>query len=112
MKRKTFNIIRDSVFKSCAETNAKKSSDYATEDVLSNFKRLSGVAKIMDLDIQTPHGYALFMSVMKIDRINNLTKSNKSATCEPIDDSFIDCVNYTILAYAILKEVSNAKDTD
>lgn len=78
----------------------KKSADYATVDVLSNFKRIAKVVDAIGLDITTPTGYALFMALMKIDRINNILTCNKDPQNESIEDSFMDLSNYVELAYA------------
>ena len=76
-----------------------KGADYATVDVLSNFKRVSDIVKSMNLSIDTPVGYALFMTLMKIDRINNLISNNKIPNNESVEDSFKDGINYFKLAY-------------
>lgn len=76
-----------------------KGSDYANTDVLSNFKRLSSVVKALSLSLETPTGYALFMVLLKIDRINNLISSGKEPNNESIEDSFKDGSNYLKLAY-------------
>lgn len=81
-----------------------KSNDYATEDVLSNFKRLATAAKALNLNVQTPEGYALYMVLMKLDRINNLFTSGKMPSNESIEDSFGDLINYAKLAFCITKE--------
>lgn len=81
-----------------------KGKDYASEDVLSNFKRLSGAAKALGIDVHTPEGYALYMVLMKIDRINNLLTSGKTPNNESVEDSFGDGVNYLKLAYLCYKE--------
>jgi hypothetical protein len=81
-----------------------KGSDYATTDVLSNFKRLSEMSSILNLDTRTPEGYALFMVLMKLDRICNLLTSNKTPSNESVEDSFNDMDNYSFLAQCILKE--------
>lgn len=88
-------------------TLKKKGTDYATEDVLSNFKRLSSVAKALNLSLHTPEGYALFMVLMKIDRINNLLTSGKTPSNESVEDSFGDGINYFKLAYLCYKEAEN-----
>ncbi len=81
-----------------------KGADYATEDVLSNFKRLSAAAKALNISIHTPEGYALYMVLMKIDRINNLLTSGKTPSNESVEDSFGDGINYFKLAYLCYKE--------
>lgn len=81
-----------------------KGADYGDEDVLSNFKRVSGVVKTMNFDIKTPHGYAMFMVIMKLDRINNLLTRGATPNNESVADSFIDGINYFKLAYMCYKE--------
>lgn len=83
----------------------KKGNDYAQDiDVLENFKRLSAAAKILKINISTPTGYALFMVVMKIDRITNLISQEKQPENESIEDSFKDGVGYLKLAYLLQKD--------
>ena len=83
-----------------------KGSDYATEDVLSNFKRISLAAKAIGIDVQSPYGYAMFMVLMKMDRINNLLSSAKVPSNESVADSFEDGINYFKLSYLCYKEIS------
>lgn len=82
----------------------KKQLDYADIDVLSNFKRLSTVVKTLNLNLNNPVSYALFMSLLKIDRINNLLSSEKEPSNESIEDSFIDLLGYAKLAYLCFVE--------
>ena len=86
----------------------KKRKDYASIDVLSNFKRMGNVMNNMHLvelfKTEPALAYALTMAVMKIDRIINLKKQGKTPSNESIEDSFMDLRNYTSLAYAIEKE--------
>lgn len=77
----------------------KKGEDYASADVLSNFKRLSTAAKAMNLNMSTPESYAMFMVLLKIDRINNLISEGKKPGNESLEDSFIDAIAYMKLAY-------------
>lgn len=85
----------------CNVVNLAKGKDYATADVLSNFKRLASAAQALDIDTRSPEGYALFMVLMKIDRINNLLKVRykRQPVNESIKDSFVDGINYLKLAY-------------
>lgn len=83
----------------------KKGADYArNDDVLGNFKRLSAVASMLKIDVHTPMGYALFMAVMKIDRIANLLHEGKGPENESLEDSFKDGAGYLKLAYLLAKE--------
>ncbi len=90
--KKTINILKS------------KGEDYANEDVLSNFKRMSNAAKMLNIDVYNPTGYALFMVLLKIDRISNLMASNKEPNNESLLDSFEDGINYMKLAYLCEKE--------
>lgn len=77
-----------------------KRGDYGKDiDVLSNFKEVSGAAKILGIDVHNPTGYALFMVLLKIARLSNLLNSGKTPNNEAIDDSFFDGINYFKLAY-------------
>ncbi len=82
------------------EVSKSKGEDYASEDVLSNFKKVSAAAQALDLDVGNPVHYAMFMSILKIARITNLMKGNKTPNNESLTDSFEDGINYFKLAYA------------
>ena len=104
MNRETYDKLVGDLFNRATTLSKSKSKDYATEDVLSNFKRISGAVKALSLDLTTPTGYALFMVILKIDRITNLIKHGGTPQNEPIDDSFMDALNYLLLAYGGYKE--------
>ena len=80
-----------------------KGHDYGQDvDVLSNFKQVSGVAALLNIDIKSPTQYSLFMVILKIARITNLLNSKKKAKNEPVKDSLKDGINYfklTLLNY-------------
>lgn len=76
-----------------------KGADYGNTDVLSNFKQVSEVSKILKIDTTTPEGYAIFMVVLKIARICNLKADDKIPNNESLLDSYKDLTNYTKLAY-------------
>ena len=82
-----------------------KAHDYATEDVLNNFKSVSAAAKALNLDVHNPTNYALFMVLLKIARITNITNNNKYPRHESVKDSFIDGINYFKLAYCNYRDV-------
>lgn len=81
-----------------------KGADYAGEDVLSNFKQVSLVVKALKIDVTTPVGYASLMTVLKIQRINNILSDKKIPNNESLQDSFKDGINYFRLAYACYME--------
>lgn len=81
------------------EITKSKGHDYASTDVLSNFKEISGAAKLLRVDATTPTGYAMFMVLLKIGRLGNLLSSGKTPNNESVEDSFKDGINYFKLAY-------------
>lgn len=82
-----------------------KGEDYSTDgDRLENFKRLAGAVKELKLDMTTSYGVAMFMVIMKVDRINNLLRTGKGPNNEGIEDSFKDGTNYFKLAYCCYKD--------
>lgn len=107
MNSEDFGTLFYEVFNDLEKTLANKGHDYATEDVLSNFKRLSKLASILGITLDTPVGYALFMVLMKLDRICNLIFSNKNPKNESVKGSFTDLLGYTILAMSLYEEGIN-----
>jgi len=84
-----------------------KAGDYADKDVLANFKRISELVKLLDIDPRrSPTDYALFMAVMKIDRWCNLRSKGTPPKNESILDTVMDLHNYIDLAYACEVELS------
>jgi len=91
---------------------SSKAHDYASQDVLSNFKSVSAAAKELGLNVTDPTNYALFMVLLKIARISNLINNNKWPNNESIDDSFLDGINYMKLAYCNYKDRKVELDLD
>ena len=89
-----------------------KAHDYATEDVLHNFKSVSRAAKELGLNVSDPTNYAMFMVLLKIARLSNLINTNKWPNNESIDDSFLDGINYMKLAYCNYKDRKIELDLD
>ena len=105
MKQQDFGVIFYDLFKDLEKTLSAKKADYATEDVLSNFKIVSKLAKVFQIEVNTPIGYACFMVLMKFHRICNLLFINRSEPKnESVYDSFKDMIGYAILALALHKE--------
>ena len=88
----------------------KKRHDYATEDALSNFKRMATICSTLKVDVKTPFGAAMFLMLLKIDRWNNLVSSCKSPKNESVEDTVMDLHNYIDLAHAIYVETKAADD--
>lgn len=78
-----------------------KGHDYATDDILNNFKRVAKLCAILHIDVTTPEGVAMFFIVHKLDRENNL-KLKKDVKCEARADTMeIDVMNYIDLYNAL-----------
>ena len=77
-----------------------KGRDYANEDILSNFKRMSRLTEILGI---TPSSSstdcALFLALLKLDRWCNLRRQKVSPTNESLKDTIQDLHNYIDLAY-------------
>lgn len=105
-KEQQINLIQE-LDNKLLEIIKSKGEDYGSEDVLSNFKQVSAVAKILNIDITDPVQYALFMGILKVARITNLINSSKEPNNESIEDSLLDLINYNKLAYCCYKESNN-----
>ena len=100
----------DALDKKRAKLMLGKTKDYANEDKLSNFKRVSEAARILRIDPRkSAASYARFMVLMKLDRWVNLDIKGVPPVNEGVEDTVIDLLNYTDLAWACDIENANAK---
>jgi hypothetical protein len=102
-----YNALNSCILENAQAISAKKSKDYANNDVLSNFKRVGAVIDIYKKEFESLPGslhYNLFLLWLKIDRLINLVSSGKSPENESITDTIIDMVNYTLLLNANIRE--------
>ena len=109
MDSKTFNEYLEDTQQKQVEILVRKSHDYADEDILSNFKRNSQIARDFKIDYSEDYHHALMMTLMKIDRIQNLIGQGKTPKNESIQDTLIDWINYTLLTTACIKEMLDEK---
>lgn len=95
MNKETSNKLNSDFIKEIVSTLERKNADYATDnDTLKNFKDAAKIAGI------TPQQGILFMIGIKTSRIGNLiakSEDGKLPANEPILDSVLDCVGYTML---------------
>lgn len=106
MTKKDFLKFADDCYEKQMQVNKSKCHDYATDDVLSNFKRVAEICKLWNINVHTPEGVAMFFIIHKLDRNNNL-KLKKDISCESIEDTMVlDLPNYIRLHNAILRESS------
>lgn len=114
MKTKTYEEMLIESLRRRLELMRKKRADYADEeDVLANFKRLGATVKTLQIhklwETRPALAYALFMVVMKIDRMVNLLRQGKAPSNESVQDSWDDAKNYLDLAEALhVEEGQNA----
>jgi hypothetical protein len=109
-------IVKDSVTRRL-ELSRKKRADYAgDEDVLANFKRLAEAVRILRIprlwDKNPALAYALFMDIMKTDRMINILIKEGNPENESMQDSWDDKKNYTDLAEALFVEAKTTKDNN
>ncbi|KKL18508.1 hypothetical protein LCGC14_2474810 [marine sediment metagenome] len=79
----------------------EKNKDYATEDFLSNFKRMQKLCKVLDIDVRrSPGDNARYLMLLKMDRWCNLLSKGTPPKNESIRDTVLDLHNYIDLAYA------------
>lgn len=93
-KDQQIEIVRDIQLK---ELNiiGTKGNDYASEiDILKNFKEVSTICNMLNIDSRTLYGTHLFYIILKIQRICNLLNSNKTAQNESIEDTLLDLRTY------------------
>lgn len=108
MQRDRYNQIVNDLHKKRMNLAVKKGHDYSGEDILANFKRVSTAAHFLRINSNTSVGYAMFMTLMKIDRLMNLMGSGKEPLNESLDDTFMDLHNYVDLARACYIEIMEA----
>jgi hypothetical protein len=104
MKVKRFLDLVDTNFRERLEIYHKKVHDYATEDCLSNFKRLASMTKELGIDSSTPRGVCLFFILVKLDRMCNLLKKGTSPRNESLNDTINDLQNYADILRGVLEE--------
>ena len=110
MDRETYEKIVRDIVNNSLELSKAKGHDYADEDVLSNFKRVAKIAQLYRIDFSSPYQYALFMVLMKLDRMQNLLTQNKKPKNESLDDTDKDSFNYLMLSIALRKEQENGTE--
>jgi len=104
MDQGQFNQLFSKLTKECFELLDSKGQDYANEDKLDNFKRVTAIAKLYHIDFSQPYHYALLMVLMKLERLQNLRSQGKTPKHESVQDTVRDAINYLYLTYACLVE--------
>lgn len=95
--------LQEKLFKQRMEIRRKKGHDYANlENVHLNFDTLSQICKLLNVDVTTPFGCAIYNKILKLQRETNLLFSGKTASNEAILDTLLDLSNYNDLELEIL----------
>ena len=101
MNRQKFKELLYEISSKRIELTLKKSSDYADEDVLSNFKRMSLICGVFGINpARSSADCALFLLLLKVDRWCNIRRKGSTPANEAIMDTLLDAHNYIDLAYA------------
>ena len=106
MIRSDFENLTAKIEGQALKLSRSKSKDYATEDVLSNFKRMSTLVSTLLRKEITPSDMAMIFVLIKLDRIENLV--GKTPENESVWDSWLDVVNYMRLYFGLEKESTDA----
>lgn len=83
----------------------KKRSDYSNDtDILKNFKEVSEICRLLNIDSRTQYGTHLFYIVLKLQRLCNLLSTGKEVMNESIEDNLLDMINYIFLLQCGIKD--------
>lgn len=102
MIRSDFENLIAKVEGQALKVSRSKSKDYATDDVLSNFKRMSTLVSTLLRKEITPSDMAMILVCLKLDRLYNL--QGKSPENESVWDTWLDLTNYIRLFFGLEKE--------
>ncbi len=85
----------------------RKSQDYATLDVLSNFRRVGEALKVLRIrELPAPLAYSFTMIILKLDRWINLIIQDTCPKNESVEDTVMDLQNYIDLSEALHYETN------
>ena len=89
--------LQDDNYQKRKQIRIYKGQDYANnDDCLQNFKKMSQILSILNIDITKSYGICLIYAVLKIDRLCNLIFRKKTfdPQNESIEDTLNDLQNY------------------
>jgi hypothetical protein len=95
----------DNLVEKLRQTLSSKGKDYASEDVLSNFKESA------ERIGQKPYEQCLSMISQKVSRLSNLFKQDRKPNNESIQDNILDLIGYSFLLDAITEEQKSKPKT-
>lgn len=104
MNSDRFNEVLETTLKKCIDTLSVKSSEYATEDRLHNFKIAAGIQNCTPITalagMMAKHTVSVYDLIQKQEQ--GLVVSN-----EMWDEKIGDSINYLILLSALVQEKSD-----
>ena len=104
MENDKFMTLAQDTFARCLSLLDKKGHDYSSNiDRMRNFRNVSKCWTILSTKDMSMFDSALYMVLLKIDRICNLVASAKTPANESVQDSFDDLINYCVLMRATLE---------
>lgn len=88
----------------------KKNDDYSRDtDVHSNFKEVSLLCRMLNIDVHTPKGCIEFFIVVKLHRLFKLSRANKPPSNESLIDTIVDSGVYQVLLATYEEEKGKKK---
>ena len=100
MNRSDFTALIIGIHEDRTSLLLSKAHDYATDDVLSNFKRMNTICTQLNINTaRSAWDCAMFLLVLKLERWCNLTNKGETPKHERIEDTVKDLHNYIDLAY-------------
>ena len=116
MRPEIFEALQEEWRKEAGEVSRSRRKGYTrSSDCLSNFKRVAGLCRLLNLDVFTPEGVAVFYLTTKVDRIANILHVGiLPGTEDRLVDSCNDANNYIDLLRAIVieREVNDGTKTE
>lgn len=113
MEGKEFEKLVKDIEKERQKLLIGKSHDYATTDVLSNFKRMHVLCKTLDIDPRrSSQDCAMFLLMLKMDRWNNLKSQGKTPENESVKDTIFDAHNYIDLAFGCSEDADSCTNCE
>ena len=106
MTPQTFQEIFDAQIARCAQILLTKRDEYATADVLSNFKSAAGLIR------STPRAALAGMMLKHTVSIYDMCREPEPRPVEVWDEKITDHINYPLLLRACLDDEINNKTTE
>lgn len=95
--------LEEKLFKRRMDLRRTKGHDYANaQNIHLNFDVMSKLCELLNVDVKTPYGCAIYNKLLKLQRETNLLFSGKTPSNEAILDTLLDLANYNDLEVEML----------